>query len=205
MEIASITKLVLENITRYFSEKLPEIELEIHAGNSHSTETLLKTGEIDYGIVASETMGAELLYIPIIAGIIWQVCHVDHSFSGKVIAARELLAKNLFTREKGSATQETLNKYFHDKGLLFPVRNLVNYNETLLSYFIIEKGHIGFISDIKISQKLLWKDIGKIPLREGIISRQIYLAYRKTSFEPMFLKDISMAIKSMKKSWETQK
>ena len=202
---SSITKLVLENITRYFSEKFPETELEIHAGNSYSTEALLKNGEIDYGIVASETMAPELVYIPIIADIIWPVCHVDHAFSGKVIAAKELLMQNVFAREKGSATQETINKYFHDKGLLFPVRNLVNYNESLLSFFIIEKGHIGFISEIEISQKLLWKDIEKISLREGTISRQIYLAYRKTSFDPMFLKDISMAIESMKISWGTQK
>lgn len=202
---SSITKLVLENITKYLSEKFPETELEIHAGNSYSTETLLKNGELDYGIVASETMAPELVYVPIIADTIWPVCHIDHAFAGKTITAKELLTQNLFAREKGSATQETVNKYFQDKGLLFPVKNSVNYNESLLSYFIIENGQVGFISETEIAQKLLWKDIEKIALQEGSILRLIYLAYRKTSYDPLFLNDIGMAIKGMKKSWGRQK
>ncbi|WP_294297562.1 LysR family transcriptional regulator [uncultured Chryseobacterium sp.] len=202
---SSITKSALESITRYLSEKFPETELEIHAGNSSSTESLLKNGEIDYGIVASETLAPELVYVPIATDIIWPVCHLDHVFAGKTISAKELLTQNLFAREKGSATQETVNKYFQDNGLLFPVTNSFNYNESLLSYFIIEKGQIGFISETEIAQKLLWKNIGKITLKEGGIHRQIYLAYRKANYDPMFLKDIGMAIKSMKKSWGRQK
>ena len=45
-------------------------------------------------------MAPELVYIPIIAYIIWPVCHVHHTFAGKVIAAKELLTQNVFAREK---------------------------------------------------------------------------------------------------------
>jgi len=199
---ASVTRLALEGIARFFFENCPEVELEIHAGNSESTETLLKKGDLDYGIVASTVFASELLYVPILDDIIWPVCHMEHPLANKTVSLADLQAYPFFAREKGSATQQTINDYFLDNGFPFPTKNLVNYNESLLSYLIIEKQHIGFISAAEMAQKPLWQKLKRLVLKEGLISRTVYLAYRKSSFDPIFLNEINRAISNMKISWE---
>lgn len=198
---SSVTKFVLENVVRFFFEKFPEVELEIHAGNSESTEALLKTGYLDYGIVASTVISPELTYLPITDDIILPVCHIEHPLADKTVSAAELLNYPVFAREKGSATQDAINAFFSDHGLHFEIKNSINYNESLLSYLILEKQHIGFISTAEMAQKTIWQQVKVLTLKEGVISRKLYLAYQKSNFDPVFLSEMKRAIDLMKKSW----
>ncbi|MFI5140028.1 MAG: LysR family transcriptional regulator [Sphingobacteriales bacterium] len=195
---ASVTKLILERVTMFFFEKHPDVDLEVYSGNTASTEALLKAGNLDFGIVASTVLDPELIYVPILEDIIYPVCHAEHPLANKIVSVEELQLYPVFAREKGSATQQAVNSYFSGRGVLLSIKNSLNYNEALLSYFILEKEHIGFISASEMAQKPLWRQVKKITLKEGLISRKIYFAYLKSSINPVFLKEMKRAVNSMK-------
>jgi DNA-binding transcriptional LysR family regulator len=114
----SIGNHVLPRVIIAFKKEHPKVKISMMVGNTKRIEELLKSGFIDFGLVAGECMGGKLKREAIMSDDLVLIVSREHPWAKKkVVSILDILREPFILREEGSGTRQKIEEYFASHGI----------------------------------------------------------------------------------------
>ena len=173
------TKDILDELLISLHAQLAGLRLVVSNKNSFEIEKMLLERTLDIGIVSSITKRQGLQYKPLSIDHIILVCNKQHPLKrNKKYALSELVHYPFCMRERGSGTREVVEQFLKATGFPGDLDIILETpNDGLTAHFLLHTNSLTFLSENMLKSSRYSKKLREIPLKEGPIPRQTYLAY----------------------------
>ena len=114
----SLGNHVLPRVIIAFKKAHPRVKISMMVGNTKRIEELLKSGLVDFGLVAGECMGGKMKREIIMSDELMLIVSRDHPWAKKKsISILDILKEPFILREEGSGTRQKIEEYFAVQGI----------------------------------------------------------------------------------------
>lgn len=114
----SLGNHVLPRVIIAFKKEHPRVKISMMVGNTKRIEELLKSGFIDFGLVAGECMGGKMKRETIMSDELVLIVSREHPWAKKKnISILDILKEPFILREEGSGTRQKIEEYFSAHGI----------------------------------------------------------------------------------------
>jgi len=114
----SLGNHVLPRVIIAFKKAHPKVKISMMVGNTKRIEELLKSGLVDFGLVAGECMGGQMKREIIMSDELMLIVSRDHPWAKKKsISILDILKEPFILREEGSGTRQKIEEYFAVQGI----------------------------------------------------------------------------------------
>ncbi len=174
----SIGNHVLPRVIIAFKKEHPKVKISMMVGNTKKIEELVKSGFIDFGLVAGECTGGKLKREAIMSDDLVLIVPPDHPWAKKrVISILDILKEPFIVREEGSGTRQKIEEYFavhgisiHDMHIALVLGSTASIKEA------VEAGiGVSIVSKWAIQREIADGRLKSVTFREGNIQRDLSL------------------------------
>src|SRR5208337_472121 len=114
----SLGNHVLPRVIIAFKKEHPKVKISMMVGNTKSIEELLKSGFVDFGLVAGECMGGKMKREKIMSDELVLIVSKEHPWTKrKHISVLDIIKEPFILREKGSGTRQKIEEYLSAYGI----------------------------------------------------------------------------------------
>jgi DNA-binding transcriptional LysR family regulator len=114
----SLGNHVLPRVIISFKKEHPRVKISMMVGNTKRIEELLKSGFVDFALVAGECMGGKMKRETIMSDELMLIVSRDHPWAKKKsISILDILKEPFILREEGSGTRQKIEEYFSAHGI----------------------------------------------------------------------------------------
>lgn len=174
----SIGNHVLPRVIIAFKKEHPKVKISMMVGNTKRIEELVKSGFIDFGLVAGECIGGKLKRETIMSDDLILIVSRDHPWAKKkVVSILDVLKEPFILREEGSGTRQIIEEYFamngisiHDMHIAMVLGSTASIKEA------VEAGiGVSIVSKWAVQRELADGRLKLVTFREGTIQRDLSL------------------------------
>ncbi len=114
----SIGNHVLPRVIIAFKKEHPRVNISMMVGNTKRIEELLRSGLVDFGLVAGECMGGRMKREKIMSDELVIIVSREHPWTKKKnISVLDILKEPFILREEGSGTRQKIEEYLSVHGI----------------------------------------------------------------------------------------
>lgn len=114
----SLGNHVLPRVIIAFKKEHPKVKISMMVGNTKRIEELLKSGFVDFGLVAGECMGGKMRREKIMSDELMLIVSRDHPWAKKKnVSILDILKEPFILREEGSGTRQQIEEYLSAHGI----------------------------------------------------------------------------------------
>ena len=114
----SLGNHVLPRVIISFKKEHPRVKISMMVGNTKRIEELLKSGFVDFALVAGECMGGKMKRETIMSDELMLIVSRDHPWAKKQsISILDILKEPFILREEGSGTRQKIEENFSAHGI----------------------------------------------------------------------------------------
>lgn len=114
----SLGNHVLPRVIIAFKKAHPKVKISMMVGNTKRIEELLKSGLVDFGLVAGECMGGKMKRETILSDELVLIVSREHPWAKKKnVSILDILKEPFILREEGSGTRQQIEEYFSAHGI----------------------------------------------------------------------------------------
>lgn len=174
----SIGNHVLPRVIIAFKKEHPKVKISMMVGNTKRIEELVKSGFIDFGLVAGECMGGRLKRETIMSDDLILIVSRDHPWAKKkMVSILDLLKEPFIFREEGSGTRQKIEEYFASHGIsIHDMHVAMVLGSTASIKESVEAGvGVSIVSKWAVQRELGEGRLNMVTFREGNIQRDLFL------------------------------
>jgi DNA-binding transcriptional LysR family regulator len=109
---------VLPRVIIAFKKEHPKVKIGMMVGNTKRIEELLRSGFVDFGLVAGDCMGVKMKREKIMSDELVVIVSREHPWTRKKnISVLDLLKEPFILREEGSGTRQQIEEYLAAHGI----------------------------------------------------------------------------------------
>ncbi|MBI5641668.1 MAG: LysR family transcriptional regulator [Nitrospirae bacterium] len=174
----SLGNHVLPRVIIAFKKEHPKVKISMMVGNTKRIEELLKSGFVDFALVAGECMGGKLKRETIMSDDLIVIVSRDHPWAKKrVVSILDILKEPFILREEGSGTRQKIEEYFavhgisiHDMHIALVLGSTASIKEA------VEAGvGVSIVSKWAVQREVKDGRLKPVTFREGNIQRDLSL------------------------------
>lgn len=174
----SLGNHVLPRVIIAFKKEHPRVKISMMVGNTKRIEELLKSGFIDFGLVAGECMGGKLKRETIMSDDLVLIVSRGHTWAKKrMVSILDMLKEPFILREEGSGTRQKIEEYFavhgisiHDMHIALILGSTASIKEA------VEAGvGVSIVSKWAVQREVADGRLKMVTFREGNIQRDLSL------------------------------
>jgi len=114
----SLGNHVLPRVIIAFKKEHPKVKISMMVGNTKRIEELLKSGLVDFGLVAGDFMGGKMKREKLMSDELMLIVSRNHPWAKKKeISILDILKEPFILREEGSGTRQQIEEYFSAHGI----------------------------------------------------------------------------------------
>lgn len=114
----SVGNHVLPRVIIAFKKEHPKVKISMMVGNTKRIEELLRSGLVDFGLVAGECMGGRMKREKIMSDELVLIVSREHPWTRrKSISVLDILKEPFILREEGSGTRQKIEEYLSAHGI----------------------------------------------------------------------------------------
>ncbi|MDH4232527.1 MAG: selenium metabolism-associated LysR family transcriptional regulator [Nitrospirota bacterium] len=169
---------VLPRVIIGFKKEHPKVKISMMVGNTKRVEELLKSGFIDFGLVAGECMGGKLKRETIMSDELILIVSRDHPWvKKKVVSILDILREPFILREEGSGTRQKIEEYFAMHGIsIHQMHIAMVLGSTASIKEAVEAGvGVSIVSKWAVQREFADGRLKLITFKEGNIQRDLSL------------------------------
>ncbi|MGC2063823.1 MAG: selenium metabolism-associated LysR family transcriptional regulator [Thermodesulfovibrionales bacterium] len=174
----SIGNHVLPRVIIAFKKEHPKVKISMRVGNTRRIEELLKSGFIDFGLVAGECLGGKLKREAIMTDDLVLIVSREHPWAKKkVVSILDLLREPFILREEGSGTRQKIEEYFASHGISIDDMHIALVLGSTASIKEAVEGGVGvsIVSKWAVQRESADGRLKLVTFREGNIQRDLSL------------------------------
>lgn len=174
----SIGNHVLPRVIIAFKKEHPKVKISMRVGNTRRIEELLKSGFIDFGLVAGECMGGKLKRETIMTDDLVLIVSREHPWAKKkVVSILDILREPFILREEGSGTRQKIEEYFASHGISIDDMHIALVLGSTASIKEAVEGGVGvsIVSKWAVQREAADGRLKLVTFREGNIQRDLSL------------------------------
>lgn len=174
----SIGNHVLPRVIIAFKKEHPKVKISMMVGNTKRIEELLKSGFIDFGLVAGECMGGKLKREVIMTDDLVLIVSREHPWAKKkVVSILDILREPFILREEGSGTRQKIEEYFASHGISIDDMHIaLVLGSTASIKEAVEAGvGVSIVSKWAVQRESSDGRLKLVTFREGTIQRDLSL------------------------------
>ncbi len=174
----SIGNHVLPRVIIAFKKAHPKVKISMRVGNTRRIEELLKSGFIDFGLVAGECMGGKLKRETIMTDDLVLIVSREHPWAKKkMISILDILREPFILREEGSGTRQKIEEYFASHGINIDDMHIALVLGSTASIKEAVEGGVGvsIVSKWAVQREAADGRLKLVTFREGNIQRDLSL------------------------------
>jgi DNA-binding transcriptional LysR family regulator len=174
----SIGNHVLPRVIIAFKKEHPKVKISMMVGNTKKIEELVKSGFIDFGLVAGECMGGKLKREAIMSEDLVLIVSRDHPWAKKrVVSILDILKEPFILREEGSGTRQKIEEYFAVHGIsIHDMHVALVLGSTAAIKEAVEAGiGVSIVSKWAVQREVADGRLKLVTFREGNIQRDLSL------------------------------
>ncbi|MBA4371434.1 MAG: LysR family transcriptional regulator [Thermodesulfovibrio sp.] len=174
----SIGNHVLPRVIIAFKKQHPRVKISMRVGNTRRIEELVKSGLIDFGLVAGECMGGKLKRETIMTDDLVLIVSREHPWAKKkVISILDMVREPFILREEGSGTRQKIEEYFASHGISVDDMHIALVLGSTASIKEAVEGGVGVsvVSKWAVQREAADGRLKLVTFREGNIQRDLSL------------------------------
>jgi LysR family transcriptional regulator, transcriptional activator of the cysJI operon len=174
----SLGNHVLPGVIIAFKKEHPKVKISMMVGNTKRIEELLKSGFIDFGLVAGECMGGKLKRETIMSDDLMLIVSRDHPWAKKrMVSILDILKEPFILREEGSGTRQKIEEYFAAHGIsIHDMHIALILGSTASIKEAVEAGvGVSIVSKWAVQREVADGRLKQVAFREGNIQRDLSL------------------------------
>lgn len=162
-----------------FHREYPTVHLTIEVANTQLIAEKILRNELDLGVVGGALDRRELTIVPWMIDTLVLVVSVDHPWAQKkVVSPEELQTEQLLGRELGSATRQTYEQAFLQRGLTLPQTIEIGGVEAIKR--AVEAGlGVAILSTYSVAREVEDGRVAIVSFKDFPISRPLSVIYHK--------------------------
>lgn len=174
----SLGNHVLPRVIIGFKKEHPKVKISMMVGNTKRIEELLKSGFVDFGLVAGECMGGKMKREKIMTDELMLIVSREHPWAKKKnVSVLDILKEPFILREEGSGTRQQIEEYFaahgisiHDMHIALVLGSTASIKEA------VEAGiGVSIVSKWSVLRESAAGRLKLLTFREGAIQRDLSL------------------------------
>ena len=174
----SLGNHVLPRVIIAFKKEHPKIKISMMVENTKRIEELVKSGLIDFGLVAGECVGGKLKRETIMSDDLLLIVSRNHLWAKKsVVSILDMLKEPFIFREEGSGTRQKIEEYFAMHGISVHDMHIALVLGSTASIKEAVKAGVGvsIVSKWAVQQEVADGHLKMLTFREGPIRRDLSL------------------------------
>jgi DNA-binding transcriptional LysR family regulator len=174
----SIGNHVLPRVLIAFKKAHPRVKIGMMVGNTKRIEEMIKSGFVDFGLVAGECMGGKMKREKIMSDELVLIVSRDHAWSRKKnISVLDIVKEPFILREEGSGTRQQIEEYLaahgisiHDMHIALVLGSTASIKEA------VEAGiGVSIVSKWAVQREIADGRLKAVSFREGSMFRDLSL------------------------------
>ncbi|SFU30858.1 DNA-binding transcriptional regulator, LysR family [Pustulibacterium marinum] len=173
----TIANYVLPLVLPDFQREYPDINLQLHIGNTEQIEKSLQNKEIDLGITEGFSKAAGLQYQEFLKDEIVLIVNTANPLGEKaIISLEELQQLPLLIREPGSGTLEVIAHALVEKSMkISQLKTLMQLSSSeSMKQYILNSDSLAFLSIYAVLNELKQKTVTILEVENLTIERNFY-------------------------------
>lgn len=174
----SLGNHVLPRVIIAFKKAHPKVKISMMVGNTKRIEELLKSGLVDFGLVAGECMGGKMKRETILSDELVPIVSREHPWAKKKnVSILDILKEPFILREEGSGTRQQIEEYFSAHGIsIHDMHIALVLGSTASIKEAVEAGiGISIVSKWAVLREATDSRLKLLTFREGSIQRDLSL------------------------------
>lgn len=196
---STIGNYILPNIIADFTKVYPNIKINLFVGNKKKIVDLLNSANIQVGLAGSPVKSRRIVGEEILEDELCAIAPPSHPFSEREkVSLAELIEEPFIFGEDKTCSRECIVKFFNSHGVDFDKIKTPRLMESIEAIkAAVERGlGISIVSGASITKELKLGTLKKIKIKEGIITQDISLLYKKNRDHPLPVEEFILFIKS---------
>lgn len=174
----SIGNHVLPRVIIAFKKEHPKVKISMMVGNTKRIEELLRSGFVDFGLVAGECMGGKLKREKIMSDELMLIVSRGHPWAKKrVVSILDIFKEPFILREEGSGTRQKIEEYLSVHGInIHNMHIALVLGSTASIKEAVEAGvGVSIVSKWAVQREAADGRLKLLTFREGTIQRDLSL------------------------------
>jgi DNA-binding transcriptional LysR family regulator len=174
----SIGNHVLPRVIIAFKKEHPKVKIRMMVGNTKRIEELLRSGLVDFGLVAGECMGGKMKREKIMSDELVLIVSRNHPWTKKKnISVLDILKEPFIFREEGSGTRQKIEEYLSVHGIgIHDMHIALILGSTASIKEAVEAGiGVSIVSKWAVLRESAAGRLKLLTFREGLIQRDLSL------------------------------
>lgn len=174
----SLGNHVLPRVIIAFKKAHPKVKISMMVGNTKRIEELLKSGLVDFGLVAGECMGGKMKRETILSDELVPIVSREHPWAKKKnVSILDILKEPFILREEGSGTRQQIEEYFSAHGIsIHDMHIALVLGSTASIKEAVEAGiGVSIVSKWAVLREATDSRLKLLTFREGSIQRDLSL------------------------------
>lgn len=174
----SLGNHVLPRVIIAFKKEHPKVKISMMVGNTRRIEELLKSGFVDFGLVAGECMGGKMRREKILSDELMLIVSRDHPWAKKKnVSILDILKEPFILREEGSGTRQQIEEYLSAHGIgIHDMHVALILGSTASIKEAVEAGiGVSIVSKWAVLREAAGGRLKLLTFREGPIQRDLSL------------------------------
>jgi len=173
-----------------FRRDFPTVELTVEVGNTQAIVEKIVRNELDLGVIGGSLRREDLMVVPWMIDALVLVVSTRHAWAKrKVVTLKQLLTEPILSREQGSATRETYEKAFLQRGLTLPRTIEVGGIEAIKRS--VEAGlGVAILSAHSVAREVQEGKVATLSLRGLSITRQLSVVHHKDKARTSLMQEL---------------
>lgn len=176
----TIANYILPNIIHSFTQKHPDITIQLTAFNTENCIRELASFKIDIALVEGRYLQPNIKFTPWTADQLQIFCHPKHPLTKKtVIKPKDLEQYPWILREQESGTRQMLDYVLQQHKITLNDISIINSSEAIKNIIKHHSLALGCISEAILFDDIKAKKLVSLSIKDWKLERQFYQAHHR--------------------------